>query len=100
MENMIFAGARYGFGTFNQTLNSYSIYNQNHYWQEDQSSGRNPDLLKEYSGLTAHWLEVVVGLKAELFNNLYLGASLRLNYLVTDSSSDAFPALWIPGSIK
>ena len=100
MENMIFAGARYGFGTFNQTLNSYSIYNQNHYWQEDQSSGRNPDLLKEYSGLTAHWLEVVVGLKAELFNNLYLGASLRLNYLVTDSSSDAFPALWIPGFNK
>ncbi|MEM9686986.1 MAG: DUF6048 family protein, partial [Bacteroidota bacterium] len=64
MENLIYAGLRYGFGTFSQTLNYYVIYNADPYWSEGDIPGTNPDLLVEYSGLTGHWVEVVVGLKA------------------------------------
>ena len=100
MENMIHAGLRYGFGSFSQTLNSYTIYNSDLYWGEGDLPGSNPNLLQEYNGLTAHWIELVLGLKAELFNNLYLGASIRLNRLITDTEADNFPNLWIPGFNK
>lgn len=100
MENLIHAGLRYGFGTFSQTLNSYTLYNSDPYWGEGEIPGANPDILQEYSGLTGHWIEVVLGLKAELFNNLYLGASVRLNRLITDTAADNFPNLWIPGFNK
>ena len=36
-------------------------------------------------------------LKAELFNNLYLGFSLRLNYLVSNKRPENFDNLYIPG---
>ena len=100
MENLIHAGLRYGFGTFSQTLNSYTIYNSDPYWGEGGIPGSGPELLQEYNGLTAHWIEVVLGIKAELFNNVYLGASIRLNRLITDTAADNFPNLWLPGFNK
>ena len=92
LENMIYVGMRYGVSSFSQELNSYTIYNTNQYFgQNTVISG------KEYSGLTASWIEVVGGVKAELFNNLYLGFSTRLNYLVTNKKPDNFDNLFIPG---
>ncbi len=52
---------------------------------------------KEYSGLTASWIEVVGGVKAELFDNLFLGFSTRLNYLVSNKKPENFDNLFIPG---
>ena len=92
MENMIYAGMRYGFSTFSQNLNSYTIYDPSNYFEEVT---QYPD--REYSGLTAHWVEVVGGVKAELFNNLYLGFSVRLNMLLSESKPDNFANLYIPG---
>lgn len=100
MENLIYAGLRYGFGTFSQTLHGYTIYNSNPYWGEGDIPGTDPGLLQEYRGLTAHWVELALGLKAELFSNLYLGGSVRLSRLVTDKAADNFPNLWIPGFNK
>lgn len=92
MENMIYAGMRYGFSTFSQNLNSYTIYDPSNYFEEVT---QYPD--RNYSGLTAHWIEVVGGVKAELFNNLYLGFSIRLNMLLSESKPDNFANLYIPG---
>ena len=40
------------------------------------------------------------GLKVETFNNVYLGFSLRLNKLLSDSKPDNFDTLFIPGFNK
>ena len=58
------------------------------------------DVAQEFSGLSASWLEAVVGLKAELFANIYLGASVRIGFLVSNKEPDNFRNLWIPGFNK
>jgi hypothetical protein len=93
MENMVYVGLRYGVSSFSQELESYKIYNPNPYF------GEMPEIVsgEKFDGLTASWIEIVVGVKAELLNNLYAGFSLRLNYLVSNKEPDNFENLYIPG---
>jgi hypothetical protein len=96
MTNAIIFGARYAGSSFSQTLNNYTIYDSNRYWYPTTfapGSGSS----EEFSGLTATWLELLLGIKVELVANLYLGASVRLSYLFTNKEADFFPNLWIPG---
>ncbi|MNJ95201.1 hypothetical protein D3C87_129080 [compost metagenome] len=92
MENMIYVGVRYGFSSFSQNLNSYKIYDKNGYFEDTVVY---PD--KKYSDLTAHWGEIIGGIKAEVLDNLFLGFSVRLNFLFTDKKPDDFDNLYIPG---
>lgn len=95
MENMIYAGMRYGVSSFSQTLNTYTIYDPTNYYGENTIvSG------EKFNGLTASWLEVVGGVKAKILNNFYLGFSVRLNYLVSNKKPDNFDNLYIPGFNK
>lgn len=93
MENIISIGLRYGFSTFNQQLNSYKVYNSNPYFGEIPviASG------KKFDGLSASWIEVVAGVKAKVFNNVFMGFSLRLNRLITNKEPENFSNLYIPG---
>ncbi len=92
MENMIYVGMRYGVSSFNHTLNTYSIYDPtNYYGLTTLDSG------EKFDGLNASWIEVVAGIKAEVFSNLYVGFSVRLNYLVSNKKPDNFDNLYIPG---
>jgi hypothetical protein len=93
MENMIYLGMRYGFSTFSQTLNSYQVYDANQYL------GTQPIIVsgEKFDGLNASWLEVVAGIKAEVFQNLFVGFSFRLNYLVSNKKPDNFDNLYVPG---
>lgn len=93
MENIISVGLRYGVSSFSQTLNSYEIYNPNQYF------GENPMVISgaEYSGLSAQWIEVVAGMKAEVFNNVFVGFSFRLNRLLSQKLPNNFDNLYIPG---
>lgn len=92
MENMIFVGMRYGVSSFNYTLNNYTIFDPTNYY------GENTVLTtQKFNGLNASWLEIVGGVKAELFQNVYLGFSVRLNYLVSNKKPDNFDNLFIPG---
>ncbi len=94
MENIISIGLRYGASTFSQELNSYKIYNANSYWGEQTSivSG------EKFNGLSASWIEVVAGVKAKVFNNVFVGFSLRLNRIITDKKPSVnFDNLYIPG---
>ncbi|WP_310555386.1 DUF6048 family protein [Flavobacterium sp.] len=93
MENMIHIGMRYGVSTFSQNLNSYKIYDTSNYFPISQFVTAN----KKYEGLSAQWIEIVAGMKAEIFNNLYMGFSFRINYLVSDKQPDNFDNLYIPG---
>ena len=96
MNNSIIVGARYAFSTFSTSLDQYSIYDSNRYWNPETFLSGS-ELLGEYSGLSASWLELLIGVKAELFANIYLGASVRLGILVTDSDLGTFSNVWIPG---
>jgi hypothetical protein len=93
MENLITVGARYGFSTFNEQLNTYSIYNPHPYFDPstDIASG------KSYDGLTASWLEVSAGINVKVFNNIYVGFALQLKTLITNSEPNNFESLYIPG---
>ncbi|MDH3698429.1 MAG: DUF6048 family protein, partial [Flavobacteriaceae bacterium] len=99
MNNVIYVGGRYAFSSFSQTLNSYSYFDSNRYWDPNgfQSGSNTP---QEFGALNASWLEMVVGLNAEIFGNFYLGVSVRLGYIITEKTADEFPNLWIPGFNK
>ncbi|MBC6997865.1 DUF6048 family protein [Cytophaga sp. FL35] len=98
-QNMIYIGGRYAFSTFSQTLNNYKIFNTDRYWSPNDFTPGSEQIGK-FGNLNASWLEFVVGIKAELFKNLYLGASARLGFLVTNKDPDNFKNLFIPGFNK
>ncbi|RUT71898.1 hypothetical protein D0817_04225 [Flavobacterium cupreum] len=93
MENLITIGLRGGFSTFSQQLNTYKIYNANPYW------GQQAPLVsgEKYNGLTAAWLEVAVGMKAKVFNNVFVGFGVQLKLLVSNKEPGNFENLYIPG---
>ena len=89
MNNSIFIGGRYAFSTFSQTLNDSFIYDSNRYWNPDQFANGTLNNV-EYGGLSASWLEFMVGIKTELFANIYLGASVRSGFLVSNTEDEYF----------
>lgn len=94
MENAIYTGLRYGVSSYSHTLNSYSIYNSSGgYWEE---TGLQTDS-QSFDTTSSHWIELIVGLKAEVFNNLYLGVNVQLKNLVVNNKPDGFDNLYIPG---
>ncbi|MAZ72568.1 MAG: hypothetical protein CMC70_05425 [Flavobacteriaceae bacterium] len=92
MNNSIFGGLRYGFSTFSQELNSYSIYTTNPAFPVAQR-----DVSIKESGLTASWAELIVGFKTEVLNNLFLSINLQLKRKVSEDEPEEFDNLIIPG---
>ncbi len=98
-QNSIYIGGRYAFSTFSQTLNDSQIYTSNRYWNPaDFAPGTTVPI--DYSNLTASWLEMLFGAKVELFAHIYLGASVRLGFLVSNKQPENFANLYIPGFNK
>jgi hypothetical protein len=92
MQNLIYAGLRYGFASFSTTLEEYAIYTTNSYFE--------PDLRlepTEFNNLTASWLELQLGIKVEVLNNLFLGTHVQLKRRVTQNQPTNFDNLYIPG---
>ena len=94
MENMIYVGFRGGASTFTQTLNNYNIYNvNNQYWNQQFTVAEGT----EFDGLTAIWAEIIIGLKAEIFNNFFAGINAQLKGLISETAPDNYENLYIPG---
>ena len=92
MNNMIYFGGRYGFSLFQQELHSYDIIIPGDYLEE-----LNIKTNQTSTGLHAHWLELVAGMKAEISPNLFLGMAFRIHGLVYQKQPEAFENLYIPG---
>ena len=92
MQNNIYVGLRYGFSTFKQELNSYRIFTTAGYFDPDVRTNG-----EEESGLTAGWVELVLGLKVELFHNIYLGANVSIKNLISEKNPQRFDNLFVPG---
>jgi Domain of unknown function (DUF6048) len=93
MENLVYVGLRYGVSSFSQTLNSYSIYNRNKYFGESPTIASG----EKFNGLSAQWIEVVAGVNAKVYNNIYVGFSFRINKLMANKKPETFDNLYIPG---
>ena len=93
MRNLVTIGLRYGASTFSQTLNSYRIYNSDQYFGISQSIETG----QKFDGLSAQWVELVLGTKVEVFNNIFVGFSIRGNKILSNSKPENFDNLYIPG---
>ena len=98
MKNSIFIGLRYGRSIHKHTINNYLIYITHHYWE-------TPITNKGYSigerkSLSSGWIEFLFGIKTEVWNNFYLGISLRLNRILSQNQPEDFGNLYVPGFNK
>ncbi|MFC2109626.1 DUF6048 family protein [Bacteroidota bacterium] len=103
MDNEIYYGARYGFSTFSQTLNNYTINQKGTQTGALNSAYFTPKTIEAnetFDGQTAHWISFVLGMKVETFKNLYLGASVNFSKLLGASEPANFKNLYIPGFNK
>lgn len=92
LENMIYVGGRYGVSLHSQTLHSYKVFSSDPYFGETEM---HPEL--KTSGLAAHWIELVGGLKTRVVNNLFMGFSVRFSYLIAQQQPQGFENLYLPG---
>lgn len=96
MENMIYGGFRVGVSSFSQTLNSYTVYDTDQYYQDPFTS----TVAQEFNGLSAIWAELIIGMKVEVINNLYVGINVQLKGRITEDMPENFMNLYIPGFNK
>ena len=98
-QNMITLGGRYAVSSHTQTVNNYQLFDSSRYWSpEDFIVGSEVPI--EFDRRAKTWIELVVGVKMELFKNFYLGGSLRVGYLFSEPQVAEFWDLFIPGFNK
>tara|TARA_A100000164_G_scaffold260719_1_gene232683 strand:- start:1795 stop:2490 length:696 start_codon:yes stop_codon:yes gene_type:complete len=95
LENEIYVGFRMGSSKFEHQLNSFTIYNKDQYWSQNEIN--STELFKS---LTGTWFELIFGFNAEVFRNTYMGLSLRLKRLLSQKEPNNFRNLYIPGFNK
>lgn len=93
LNNAITAGLRYGFSTFKQELLAYRVYTT---LDASFPNAVNTEP-KEYTGLTAHWAEFILGIKTEVLNNVYVSVTLQLKQKISEDTPENFDNLYIPG---
>lgn len=95
MDNLIFGGIRVGLASFKQERKGFTIYNTDQYWEPFT----DPDSV-EFSNLSAIWAEIMIGIKVEVFNNVYVGFNAQLKNLISDDQPENFENIFIPGFNK
>lgn len=92
MNNEIFIGFRYGFATFEQTLNSYKVNTGNVIFPSETITTPITE-----DGLTAHWTEIQIGFRAEIYNNLFITFSGSYKIMVSITDPTNFKTHYAPG---
>lgn len=91
MDNEIFVGLRYGYSTFEQSVSNIIINTENSLPPLSLPETQN------FKNLNAGWLEFIVGIKAEIYKNVFLGFQLSGNKIVHQKVPENFKNLYIPG---
>ncbi len=86
-KNILYGGIRYGVTLAKQQVNSYSF---DSYWGPVSGSFSNQNFF-------AHWGEFLLGLKGEIFHNLYLGWTIRGKVNLNHKDLDTPGLYFIPG---
>ena len=92
MNNEIFIGFRYGFATFKETLNSYQINTGNSILPTETISTQITE-----DGLTAHWSEIQIGFRAEIYDNIFISFSSSYKIMVSNTNTTNFKTHYAPG---
>ncbi len=88
-NDIVFFGTRYSFAGFRHEAGN--IYIQDDHWHDVSGAETG-----EYS-LKAHWVEIAFGIKTELFNNLYLGWTIRGMLMIKMKGDNIMTPYIIPG---
>ena len=88
-NDIVYIGVRYGFSTFSQQ--GEGIIVPGYFWPD----GANLSIPK--SIMSAHWLELMLGVKAEVLRNLYLGMTFRFKFKIVSPKDDYSTPYLIPG---
>lgn len=86
-QNSITVGFRYGMSVFSHSSENILIPG---YW-----GAYDPGPYE--NNLTAHWIEMVLGVKAQLFSNFYMGWSVRYKFLFNQEMDPLLIPELIPG---
>jgi hypothetical protein len=84
----ILIGFRYGFAWQEQTNNRFTITDG--YWGDYQGSAGT-------SQVNSHWLELVAGVRSEIFKNFYMGWTIRLRKLILSDYPGVLAPYSMPG---
>tara|TARA_B100001248_G_scaffold259099_1_gene244530 strand:- start:712 stop:1410 length:699 start_codon:yes stop_codon:yes gene_type:complete len=95
LNNEIYVGFRFATSKFKSEISEYMIYNKDRFWSQDPIFD---NIINK--GLNANWVELIIGINAELLNNLFMGLSLRLNRMLNQKKPENFTNLYIPGFNK
>jgi len=94
MENIFVVGLRYGFSRFDQILEEFTI-NADPFLPPKTVTDAT-----KFDNLNAHWVSLVLGIKVEVLQNVFLGATFSGNQLITAKEPENFDNLFIPGFNK
>ena len=106
MNNEIFIGGRYGFALFEHSLDNYTPNVNVGTKPLPGNSGNNTTAYfpsttnyapQKESGLTAHWIEMQIGIKVETMKNLFLGAGFSYKIMLSVNHQTNFKTLYSPG---
>ncbi|GAA4304146.1 DUF6048 family protein [Compostibacter hankyongensis] len=87
-NSIVYVGFRYGIARMQRTIPYYLVTDP--YWGNTEGSFDKRTLMPQ-------WVEAVVGMKAEVLQNLFLGWSLRLRVLATPNVDKQVRPYVIPG---
>ncbi|MDR0896141.1 MAG: DUF6048 family protein [Prevotellaceae bacterium] len=99
-KNYFFVGMRYAFSSFNYHITSTATL--------DDGTAVNPNLHDPVWGDTTppfdyrmkgsmHWLEIYAGLRAHIWDSLYMGWGIRMKYRLSSSSGANGDPWYVPG---
>ena len=88
-NDIVYAGGRYGVSVFNHQADGITV--PGHFWHD----APNCDIPK--NTMHAHWLELLLGVKAEVLKNFYAGMTFRLKFMIVKPKDDYSTPYMIPG---
>jgi len=88
-NDIVYAGARYALSVFSHQADRVVV--PGHFWP-DGTAGSIPKTM-----INAHWLELLLGVKAEVLKDLYVGMTFRLKFRIVSPKDDHSTPYLIPG---
>ena len=88
-NDIVYAGARYGFSVFNHHAENVTV--PGYFWPDGMG------LAIPKNTMTAHWLELLFGVKAEGLCNLYVGLTFRFKFKIVSPKDNYSTPYLIPG---
>jgi len=89
-NDIVYAGGRYGVSVFNHQADGVTV--PGYIFWPDATDGIIPK-----NTMNAHWLELLLGIKAEVLKNLYAGMTFRMKFIIVAPKDDYSTPYMIPG---